>query len=205
MRSFQEWIATKISEYSTLGTEFVDERQINMAYDKTKLSVKLVQLYSRATGQKLLNNISTIATLNQSAYGLYNSGENKKVVKPSTLAKIRLKFGQDVLLQNKINNIPTVVLKQYFPDLQPNDVQPSDVIRVNVQKILNQYGDSLQAVLEIASTIIHEATHEIERETTGKTSEVGPKAAEDKFVKWFSANKNMVFQRIPELKVFNLA
>lgn len=203
MKSFSGWLESKnFVEYSTLGTEFVDETQIDAAYDKAKISVKLVQLYSRATSQKLLHNISTIATLNQSAYGLYNSGENKRVINPSTLAKIRLKFGQDVMLQNKLNNIPTVVLKQYFPDLKPNEVQPSDVIRVNVQKILNQYGDSLQAVLEIASTIVHEATHEIERETTGKTSEIGPQAAEKKFINWFSTNKNLVFQRIPELKVF---
>ena len=201
--SFTQWLKNKsLIEMSTLGTEFVDERQIDAAYDKAKLSVKLVQLYQKMTNQRILNNISTIATLQQTAYGLYNSGENKKVIGPSVANKIRMKFGQDIISQNKINNIPSVVIKQYFPEIQPHEIQPSDVIRVNVQKIISQFGDSLEAVLEIASTIVHEATHEIERETTGKTSEVGPQAAEKKFINWFQTNKNLVLQRIPELKVF---
>lgn len=201
--SFTQWLKNKsLIEMSTLGTEFVDERQIDAAYDKAKLSVKLVQLYQKMTNQKILNNISTIATLQQTAYGLYNSGENKKVIGPNIANKIRMKFGQDIISQNKINNIPSVVIKQYFPEIQPHEIQPSDVIRVNVQKIIAQFGDSLEAVLEIASTIVHEATHEIERETTGKTSEIGPQAAEKKFINWFQTNKNLILQRIPELKVF---
>ena len=43
-----------INEQSTIGTEFVDERQIDAAYDKSKFAVKLVQIYSQMTGQKLV-------------------------------------------------------------------------------------------------------------------------------------------------------
>lgn len=202
-KPFSGWLKHKsLMEYSTLGTEYVNDLQINSVYNKARTSVGLVQLYSRTTGQKLLNNISTIATLDQSAYGLYNSGENKKIIGPSVLNKIKMKFGPDILAQNKLNNVPSVVIRQYIPDIHPEQIQPSDVIRVNVRKILSQFGDSMNSVLEIASTIVHEATHEIERETLGKTSEVGPQLAEKKFINWVQNNMNLIYQKFPQLKNF---
>ena len=187
-------------EQSTIGTEFVDSRQLDIAYNKGKQAIQLVQLYDKMTGQKLLTNISTIATLPSGAFGLYNSAENKKVIGPGILNKIKMKFGQDVLSTNKLNQVPNAVIKQYIPDIDTHQLVPSDVIRVNVAKHIAAHGDTLQAFLEIASTIVHECTHEMELQSTGKTSEIGPKAAEDNFKNWVNKNWNVILTRIPVLK-----
>jgi hypothetical protein len=192
---FKEWL----NEQSTVGTEFVDEKQIDLIYDKAKISVELVQLYDKMTNQKLLTNISTIAPLMSGVYGLYNSSENKKVIGPDILNKIRLKFGNDLTSMKNLQIIPSAVLRQHMPEIDINKIQPSDVIRVNVQKIVKELGDTKETIIEIASTIVHEATHELEYQTLGKTSEIGPKAAEAKFINWVSKNWNTIVVKIPEL------
>lgn len=191
-----------MNEDATLGTEMVDERMLDSAYDKAKYSVKLVQLYDSTlpAGQKLLLNISTIATLNQGVYGMYASSEDKKVIGPQVLAKLRMKFGEEMIQSQNMGRLPAAVMKQYIPDLDMNQVKSSDIIHVNVQKHLQAHGDTLNAVLEIASTIVHECTHELERQTTGKTSEVGPVAAEHRFMAWVHNNWNTILARIPQLK-----
>jgi hypothetical protein len=194
MITFQKWL-----EQNTVGTEFVDETQINLIYDKAKYAVKLVQLYGKMTGQKILNNISTIAPLSSGVYGLYNSKENKKVIGPSVANKIKFKFGQNILAGNNINQIPNVVIKKYIPDIDLNQIKPSVVIHVNVKKIVSELGDTKQAIIEIASTIIHESTHDLEFQTTGKTNEIGPKSAEAKFKQWVNRNWNLIISRIPQL------
>ena len=194
-KGFKQWL----SEQSTVGTEFVDERQIDSIYAKAKLSVRLVRLYDKATNQSLLKNISTIATLSSGAYGLYSSSENKKVIGPQVVNRLKMKFGDDIMSTNRLNTVPNAVIKRYIPDIDERMIQPSDVIRVNIQKHLATHGDSLEAILEIASTIVHECTHEIELQTTGTTSEVGPVAAERRFMGWFKSNWNLVRQQIPEL------
>jgi hypothetical protein len=189
----------KLNELTTLGTEEVDEHQIDMAYNKAKYSVKLVQLYDQMTNQKLLTNISTIATLNQGVYGLYNSVENKKVIGNNVANKVKMKFGQDVMQNHKIDQVPNVVIKQYIPDVDLKQIQPSDVIHVNVQKHLQTHGDSKETIIELASTIVHECTHELELQTTGKTSEVGPVNAERRFKDWVQKNWTTIVSKIPEL------
>lgn len=188
-----------INEQSTIGTEFVDERQIDAAYDKSKYAVKLVQIYSQMTGQKLLNNISTISTLNQGVYGLYNSGENKKIIGNQVANKVKMTFGDDVIQGQKLDQVPNAVIKKYIPDIDLKHLQPSDVIRVNVQKHIAAHGDTLETVIEIASTIVHEATHEIELQTTGQTNETGPENASKQFLSWVKSNWNTIIQRIPDL------
>jgi hypothetical protein len=194
MGHFKSWLG----ENSTLGTENVESR-IDQLYDKAKYAIKLVQLYSKSTGQKLLNNISTIAPLYSGVYGLYNSSENKKIIGPAASNKIRFKFGHSAAQQQNLQRIPNSVIKQYIPDIDERQLAPSDVIHVNVQKIVREFGDTKEAVLEIASTIIHETTHEIEFQTKGKTDEVGPKKAEETFKKWVSTNWNLVISRIPQI------
>lgn len=193
MGHFRSWLF----ENSTIGTENVDSK-IDQLYDKAKYAIKLVQLYSRSTGQKLLNNISTVAPLYSGVYGLYNSAENKKVIGPAAANKIRFKFNQPMMQQN-LNRLPNSVIKQYFPDIDEKQIIPSDVIHVNVQRIVREMGDTKEAVLEIASTIVHEATHELEFQTKGKTDEVGPKKAEEVFKNWVRTNWNMVVSKIPQL------
>ena len=57
----------------------------------------------------------------------------------------------------------------------------------------------LNIIREIASTIIHESQHEIERTETGTTNETGPIAQEKLFNNWFNNNINLLKGRIPEL------
>lgn len=199
MKTFAEFIKKKYFEQNTVGTELVDETQIDSAYQKSKYAVKLVQLYDQMTGQKLLTNISTIATLNQGVYGLYNSAENKKVIGPNVSNKVRMIFGDEVIQSNKLDKIPNAIIKQYIPDVDLNKIKPSDVIRINIQKHMAAHGDTLETVLEIASTIVHECTHELELQTTGRTSEVGPVAASQRFLDWTKKNWNTIVGRIPDL------
>ena len=80
------------------------------------------------------------------------------------------------------------MLKKYLPDLDANKIRPSDTIHVNIQKILREFGDGSRAIIEIASTIVHEATHQLEFNFYGKTGETGMKQAEDAFNLWVKNN-----------------
>jgi hypothetical protein len=53
--------------------------------------------------------------------------------------------------------------------------------------------------LEIASTIVHECTHELERQKTGTTSEIGPVKAEGLFMQWVKRNWKTIITRIPQI------
>jgi hypothetical protein len=192
---FKQWLEA----LNTLNNDLVDDSQINRVYDKAKIAVDIVRMYSKENNKKILNNISTIANLANGAYGLYNSKYNKKVISQNASQKIRFKFGDDVLSSSKINNIPEIVVKRYIPDIRDEDIIPSDVIFVNVSRIVKELGDSIQAVLEIASTIVHESTHEKEREETGQTSEVKPQQEEKLFQAWFVKNKNRILMKYPIL------
>jgi hypothetical protein len=193
MIGFIDWMCE-----STVGTDEVFS-QIDVLYNKAKYAVKLVQLYGRETRQRILNNISTIAPLNSGVYGLYNSGENRRIIGPGAANKIKFKFGEEALKNQNLQKLPQSVIKQYIPDIDESQIAPSDVIHVNVRKIVAEMGDTKEAVVEIASTIIHEATHEIEFHSSGKTDETGPKMAEQIFRQWVEANWNTVVSRIPQL------
>lgn len=193
MLEFRKWLSEGV-----VGTEEVLS-QIDSLYDKAKYAIKLVQMYSKATNQKILNGISTIAPLNQGVYGLYNSAENKRVIGPAAANKIKFKFGQAALQSRNIQTLPQHVIKQHIPDIDERQIAPTDVIHVNVSRIVRELGDSPSAVLEIASTIVHEATHEKEFQSTGKTDESGPKKAEQDFKKWVQTNWKTIVSRIPQL------
>lgn len=198
MVEFKEWMF----ESNTLGTDEVDSG-IDRLYDKAKCAIKFVQTYVKTLSgpeRDLLKNISTVAPLNSGVYGLYNSSENKAVIGPDVANKIRFKFGTDAIRQqNNLQRLPASVIGKYLPDIDPRQIAPSDVIHVNVQKIVRELGDTASAVVEIASTIVHEATHEMEYRSTGRTSEVGPKNAERRFMTWARVNWTQFASRIPEL------
>jgi len=206
--SFRGWL-----EQSTLGNQFVDESKIDAIYDKAKLSVKLVQLYDQTRSnmpntppdkRKLLLNINTIVPLSSGVYGLYMSSENKRYLGKDVLNKMRLIFPKDMMLNQKLQSLPSAVIKKYVPDLDERQIQPSDTIHVNIQKIVSQFGDSIEAIFEIASTIVHEATHELELHHYGKTDERGPQLAEKNFASWTVKNWNYITTRIPQLKSYNI-
>lgn len=188
--SFKTWL-----EINTIGTKEVDESKIDSLYDKAKISVKLVQMFN----EKLLYNINTIIPLQSGVYGLYNSAKNQKVIDQQEAEKIRLKFGKDVIDKHQIDMIPNIVLKQKMPEIDLNKIHPSDTIEVNVSRILRELGNTKRAVIEIASTIVHEATHENELQTKGSTNEIGPKAAEVQFLNWVKANKATIDNMLRDL------
>jgi hypothetical protein len=200
--NFKQWLF----ENRTLGTEYVDESQIDAVYNKARYAVKLVQLYDATLPkeQRLLPNISVIANISRSPniFGLFNSAENKKVISARAQQKIKFKFGDEIFRSNKVSKIPEVVIRKYIPDLSPEDIQQSDIIHVDVKNILRRFGDSPEAIVEIASTIVHECTHELEKELTGSTKD-GPgtavERAEARFKKWVEQNKKMLAQRIPQI------
>lgn len=200
-------------EQNTVGTEFVDETRIDAVYDKAKLSVKLVQLYDEGRSpdlnadpskRKLLLNINTILPLSSGAYGLYVSSENKKVIGQNVLNKMRLIFPKDMMLSQKLQTLPNAVIKKYVPDVDERQIQASDTIHVNINKIVAQFGDSINSIIEIASTIVHEATHELELQYYGKTDETGPRRAELEFANWIKSSWGTVVSRIPQLRPYNV-
>lgn len=212
--NFKFWL-----EAITLGTEEVDDRQINAAYQNAKFAVKLVQMYDKTlpANDKLLLNINTIATLNQGVYGLYNSKENKEVITsqipPQIVNKIKMIFGKDIIGKESIDNlprdvikgIPLAVIKQKIPEINIAALKPSDVIRVNVQKHLMKHGDSPEAVFEIASTIVHEAQHALDMAKNNSTNEGSAKGAENRFADWFKKNINQIKTQIPFFQSINIS
>jgi len=197
MGEFKKWIE------NTVGTENVDSK-IDVLYNKAKYAIKLVQIYDQKTNQKLLTNISTIADLHRSGvYGLYNSAENKDAIGPHS-TNTKFMFGQGTYNQykNNLTNLPAAVVSQYKPKVDPSRLAPSDVIHINVHEVISRMGDTKEAVIHMASTIVHECTHEIEFRTTGKTSETGPTHAADKFKVWADPagpNWKTIISAIPQL------
>ena len=173
----------------------VDDSQIEAKYDKARIAMQLVSEYNAS----LLDEISTIADLSSGAYGLYNSGENSRLIPEEVKNQIRLIFHDENMDDATMNKIPVKVLGERFPQIDANSIKIDDVIRVNVSRIVNESNTDLEAVLEIASTIVHEATHQIEFETQGWTSESGPQAAERNFYSWAMQNIQRI-QNIPELQ-----
>jgi hypothetical protein len=181
---FKNWFGKQDAE--------VDEAEIDRLYDKAHISVELVREYK----PELLNNVSTIANLASGAYGLYNSGENKKVL--PTNAKFI--FDQKHIDPKTIDLLPKSVIKQQFPEIDEKRIKESDTIHVNINRIVKESKTDLDAVLQIAATIVHECTHEMEREETGQTSEVGPQRAEREFMNWAKQNMKRIQDKHPELK-----
>jgi len=180
----------------TTFVEFVkaaDESQIDSLYSKAHIAVEIVRMYQ----PELLADISTIANLSSGAYGVYNSGDNKKMLPPEKEKQL-VYYGP--VRRHNLDMIPKKTLMQYYPDLRPEQIQDSDTIHVNVHRIMQESDSDLEAILEIASTIVHECTHEKEREATGQTSEVGPVRAEQAFMAWARQNMNILTRRFPEIQ-----
>lgn len=173
--------------------EVTDERQLDQLYSKAHIATQIVGMYS----PRILDNISVIANLASGAYGVYNSGENQKIL-PKDVETNLIYYGR--VNKRTLDNIPKKTLMQYYPNIPQTAIRESDTIHVNVRRIMQEKGSDFEAIMEIAATIIHEATHEMERETTGTTSEVGPVAAEHKFMQWAIQNKNMLMSRFQELQ-----
>lgn len=197
MKTFTNWL----NEVNTVGTEEVDHSKVTAAYNKFDLAVKLVQLYDKMTGKDLLKDINTIVPLSggPSAYGLYSSSQNKKVVGPNA----KLIFSKAKFDQHSIDTLPNAVIKQKFPNINLAELIPSVTIQVNVSRFLRELGDKTWTIVQMASTIVHEATHEKEfqqlKDPNAKLGEAGPEKAEKEFVDWYTKNENLIKQKIPQM------
>jgi hypothetical protein len=192
---FKKWL----NEQSYVGVEDADSSQIERIYKKSRLAVKIVQDYDNQTANNYLTNITTIAPLNKAGvYGLYNSAENKAVL-GKQYNKQKFTFTQEEL--DKMASLPGDVLRQHkIPEEIINSIQPTDTIHINVLNIYDTFNKAqktgkmspeeaqINIIREIASTIVHESTHEADKRLHGKTSEIRPLEAEKKFNNWFDQN-----------------
>ncbi|NIQ16988.1 MAG: hypothetical protein GTO02_22175, partial [Candidatus Dadabacteria bacterium] len=128
----------------------VDERQIDQVYSKAHIAVEIVKMYN----PRLLDNIAVIANLASGAYGVYNSAENQKFI-PKGIEDNLIYYGR--IDKKRLDTIPKKTLAQYYPQAA-NQIKESDTIHVNVRRIMQESESDFEAVIQIASTIIHEAT-----------------------------------------------
>lgn len=193
-------------ENATLGTEQVDSRQIMSLYGRANDSVELVRMYDQTLPieQQLLRDISTIANLSGgSAFGMFVNSDNTNVIGQDVLQKIKLIYPNDPMIDTKLKKLSRKKILETLPEdlrkqIDPKKIQPSDVIKVDVKKHLAKYGDSASAVIEIASTIVHEATHVKEYVEKGETFD-GPNTAVEKaeasFKSWVKSNWQTISRR----------
>lgn len=187
----------KISNSFRQFLEAVDESQIDALYDKAKIAVKLAELYrpsdpKKPSGAELLRNIATIANLATNVYGIYIPKESRKLL-PEPIKQDLIHKG--VVDPNNLGAIPKVTLLKYLQQNYPpqtvnqlnSQMKMTDTIHVNINKIIHQYDNDIDRIKEIAATILHEATHEWERENLGSTSEKGPEETEQDFARWMQA------------------
>lgn len=218
---FRDWLME--FDMSTLDTEKVDSSAIKRVYGKSEKAVDLVRQYDMAEGEHkwlkdhlkwqgprndfgYLLNISLIAPIAGAVYGLFNSRENSRVL-DKNIKKDGIKFElspkltpEEMKQQELLKNLSYDVIRQRFPEVDPNKLHDSAIIHVNVPAIMNTLkqsglsGTELDKAIirEIASTIVHESTHQLERAWLGKTDESTPRQAEKRFVSWLERNPNLL-------------
>jgi hypothetical protein len=180
-------------EFLQSVTKPLDEHEIDGVYDKSKISVEIVRWYN----PRLLDAVNTIANLTSGVYGIFNSGETQRQLPPD-VEKNLLYYGR--VTKNNVQNVPRKALQQYYPDLKDDQIKDSYTIRVNVRRILRESRSEFEAVVQIASTIIHEATHKGDFAATGNAGEPNAYGAEGKFMSWVQRNVNQIIQKYPQLR-----
>lgn len=181
MITFREW------------AQKLNQQQIDAIYDKAHIAVEIAQQYAKERQPDLLANVTTIANLASGAYGLYNTAENQKNLPPDVERWLVYRG----VKKEDISKLPFIILQKW--GVNPKQVQIGDTIHVNVRKILSQSKNNLDAILQISSTILHEATHEREQELTGQSSERGPKEREHDFMMWAQQNMQKILKSYPEI------
>ena len=167
--------------------KIASNNSLNVAlnYDKANLAIQLVNEFDSS----ILRNVSTVIPLSGNAYGVYMNSDNLKQMPED----IRMIF-RGSMDDNQINMTPKATLIDYLQRYQgrpgfedydfsnaQNSIEVSDTIRINVDKILREIDSSYLQVIEVASTIIHEATHVNESEENLNDTEAAPEANERAF------------------------
>ena len=194
------------NEVSTIGTEDVEASQVISIYGRVKDSVDLVKMYDATLprDQQLLRDISTIANLGSgSAFGMFVNSDNTNVIGQNVMSKINTIYPNDPMIGKKVQKLSRKQILDHLPtevksQIDPHEIQPSDIIKIDVRKHLAKYGDSPAAIIEIASTIVHESTHVLEYVEKGKTFD-GPGTAVEKaeaaFKAWVKANWSTISRK----------
>ena len=186
-------------------TKEPDISQIESIYNKSHVALKLAEAWPE--GKRLLSKVSVVSNLASGVYGIFMSKENKKILPPDIENKI-IHYGK--VDKNQIQTLPNAYIKQMFPDIDVNRIQETDTVHVNVRRIITEIKDDLNRIIEIASTIIHEATHV--EDFQGKTkekltmhndpaSEAHAQNNEKLFQAWVKSNMKTLILKIPELNV----
>ena len=212
MITFQEWLAEQI-DMSVIGTEKVIDK-ISGMYDKAKYAIELVRFYDNSLPpqQKLLLDISTVAPLTKGVFGLFNSTENTNVIGPDVEQKLELRFGKPTWQKYKdqLQKLPLHLLKKklkQYPEIDINKIRASSVIHVNTNRNKEVWrgkpnADAL-AILEIASTIVHEATHAMDVKNGIDPTENRAVQAERYFKDWVKKNAKLINNN-PLLRPINI-
>ena len=202
--NFTKWMQLK--EQSTVGTELVYATEVVAKYNRMKDSIELVRMYDQKLDQehKLLNDISTIADLHSGkAFGMFINTENSNVIGKDVMDQIRKVYPNDPLIDKKVQKLSRKQILNHLPEdvkrtIDPKKIIPSSIIRIDVAAHLKKYGDSAAAIIELASTIVHEATHVIEYRDKGETFD-GPgtevQKAESAFKSWAKSNWPMISKK----------
>jgi hypothetical protein len=197
MKNFYDWLTEQINPL-VLGSERVEDK-ISPFFNKSKLSIDLVRQYDALLpqGEKLLWDISVVAPLTKGVFGMFTSGENINILGPDVDRKLQLKFGKNTYKKYKtqLERLPYYLLNKQiknFPEIRIDEIKPSSVIHVNVGKNIAQHagkpGSEALTVLEIASTIVHEATHAKDVKMGREPTESNALTAEANFRAWFMKN-----------------
>jgi hypothetical protein len=171
----------------------VDEGEIDAQYRFAHIAVRMVLWYD----ESLLEPVKKIGNLPSGAYGVYRTEENEKILPQDIKESIKLMTGNPNATDQTIAMIPTVVLRQFMPNM---NIIREDTIRVNVPRTVSELSDDWHIVRELASTIVHESTHVKEWEETGATDESGPTSAEQAFQMWADVHEEEILNAFPELK-----
>lgn len=166
----------------------IDTHEVDVVFKYAQIAVEIVKEFNRPAWfppnfPNLLDEIFTIGNLSFGSYGIYRSSENEKNF-PDTISQ-------------KIPNNPNItkkIIQQQF-NIDPKTIPMKGTIRINVNRIIKEFPNTWDAIKAIATTIAHEATHQIEREYTGITSEVGPQKTEQELINWMNQNQTKLLSK----------
>jgi len=171
-----------------ISSSAVDESEIDR-YRFSYIAVRLVLWYN----ESLLDPVKKIGDLPSGAYGVFNTAENERILPDGVKESIGL---SEDAPDSWSATIPETTLKQYFPNI---NIVANNTIRINISRIMSEQSDDWSIVSEIASTIVHEATHVREWESYGFTSEGGPEMAEKMFLSWVGIHRDEILNSYPDI------
>lgn len=182
-----------MSQYIPYGS-LVEGGKIEASYPLSHVAVQLVREYD----ENALYNIGAVEDMpGGGPYGYYSTGDNVHQLPQEIADRVRLEFNTE-----NIDLIPTSFLLNSIPELNEQSIQIGDVIHVNINRIITESQHpnpiifNFNVIKEIAKTILHEATHVIEVETTGETSESSAEGAETPFDRYINDKFDEIAQII---------